>query len=251
MHFKLLIGFSISTLFFAGAVRAQIHIPNSQVIAEIEDHLYHASVLTHGKVQVTYAEGVATLTGTVDSVGVKTDAEKATWRDEDVQRVVNQIAVGSAGTDSAQILKEARRKIRTYYANTIFDDIELEAQGNTLVVRGTVTQPYKKDAIGNFLTHIKGVAALENKTQVLPLSVDDEDLRARIARAIYDDPYFGSYVEAANPTIHIIVNSGNVTLVGTVSSALDRSRAEQDARLVNSISPVQNNLRVEGQGATQ
>lgn len=143
-----------------------------------------------------------------------------------MRRVVNQIAVGSAGTDSTQILNEARRKILTHYANTIFDDIEIEVQGNTLVVLGKVTQPYKKEAAGYFLAHIKGVSALENKIEVLPLSVDDEDLRIRIARAIYDDPYLVSYAEAATPSIHIIVSAGSVMLVGVVNSELDRSRAD-------------------------
>jgi hyperosmotically inducible periplasmic protein len=251
MRSKLLIGFSISSLLSAGAMRAQTHIPNSQVVAEIEDHLYHANVLKHGQVQVTFADGVATLTGTVDSIGVKTDAEKAVWKDEDVHRVVNQIGVGSAGTSSTQILNEARRRIVTYYANTIFDDIEIQTQGNTLIVLGKVTQPYKKEAVGYFLSHIKGVAALENKIQVLPLSVDDEDLRIRIARAIYDDPELASYAEVANPSIHIIVSDGQVTLIGAVNSELDKSTAEQDARLVSAFSEVVNALRVQGQSTSQ
>jgi hyperosmotically inducible periplasmic protein len=251
MRFKLMIGFSISSLLFAGAIRAQTHIPNSQVVAEIEDHLYHANVLKHGQVQVTFADGVATLTGTVDSVGVKTDAEKAVWKDEDVHRVVNQINVSLTGTSPAQILNEARRKILTYYANTIFDDVEIEAQGNTLTVLGKVTQPYKKEAVGYFLSHVKGAAALENKLQVLPLSVDDEDLRMRIARAIYDDPELASYAEMANPSIHIIVSDGKVTLIGAVNSELDRSMAEQDARLVSAFSEVVNTLRVQGQSTSQ
>jgi hyperosmotically inducible periplasmic protein len=251
MRVECLIGFSISSLFFAGAVRAQTHIPNSQVITEIEDHLYHANVLKHGQVQVTFAEGVATLTGTVESVGVKTDAETAAWKDEDVRRVINQIVVGSAGTDATQMLNDARRKILTYYANTIFDNIELQAQGNTLIVLGKVTQPYKKEAVGYFLSHVKGVAVLQNKIQVLPLSVDDEDMRMRIARAIYDDPYLANYTDMASPPIHIIVSDGKLTLVGTVNSELDRSRAEQDARLVNTFLVVQNSLLVQGQNTSQ
>jgi osmotically-inducible protein OsmY len=263
MRNMILIGISISLFHFVGADRSIAHVAtsqavqsatpvqNSQVIAEIEDHLNHANVPKHGRVQVTFAQGVATLTGTVDSVGVKTDAERAVWKDEDVRRVVNQIGVASTGTDSTQIVNEARRKILTHYANTIFDNIEIEVQGNTLVLLGKVTQPYKKEAAGYFLAHIKGVVALENKIQVLPLSVDDEDLRMRIARAIYDDPDLASYAEMANPSIHIVVSDGKVTLVGTVNSELDRSRAEQDARLVSAFSEVKNALRLQGQGTSQ
>jgi hypothetical protein len=53
------------------------HVPNSQVLAEIQHKLYHPRVLQHGDVQVTFEDGVATLTGAVDSIGVKEDAENA------------------------------------------------------------------------------------------------------------------------------------------------------------------------------
>jgi osmotically-inducible protein OsmY len=250
MYLQLLIAYSILPLFLTGELHSGLHVQNSQVIAEIEDHLYHANVLKHGQVQVAFADGVATLTGTVDSIGVKTDAETATWKDEDVSRVVNQIVIAGRGADASQIVHDARRKILNYYANSIFDQVDIDAQGNTLMVSGQVTQPYKKEAIGNFLAHIRGVAAVENRIQVLPLSVDDEDTRMRIARAIYDDPYFASYAEVANPSIHIIVNAGNVRLVGTVDSDVDRSRAQQDARSVATYVVVQNDLRIVARGTT-
>lgn len=122
---------------------------------------------------------------------------------------------------------------------------------DVLVVLDKVTHPYKKDAVGNFLAHTKGVAALENKIQVMALSVFDEDLRIRIARATYDDLYIASYAETANPSIHIIVSEGNVTLVGAVKSDLDRSRAEEDARLVDRFLQMENSFSVEGQGTIQ
>jgi hyperosmotically inducible protein len=227
---------------------AAISTPQSFVVQEIHYHLQHANVLKHGDVQVTFANGVATLSGTVDSLGVKMDAQNMASRDEDVIRVVNDIRVSSTGVSSEQILVQARRRLLTCYAYTIFDHVDIAVHENILVVRGEVTQPYKKDAIAYGLAHTRGIAALENDITVLPLSTYDEDLRTRVARAIYDDPSFEGYVDAGRLPIHIIVNQGNVTLAGAVDSEADRARAEQDARLVTSASdvPVTNNLQIGG-----
>jgi hyperosmotically inducible protein len=247
---RLKVGLWFLVALLTGEVRLAAQAPAALVIAEIQDHLGHANVLKHGQVQVSFADGIATLTGTVESIGVKMDAERAAWKDEDVHRVTNQLVVVKAGVDPKQIASEARRRILNYYANSIFDNIVVDAQGDTLILQGQVTQPYKKDAVGNYLAHIRGVAAVENKIQVLQLSAQDEDLRVRIARAIYDDPSFESYTEMANPPIHIIVDGGRVTLVGSVNSELDRARAEQNAQYFVPYATIQNNLQVVGRGTT-
>jgi hyperosmotically inducible protein len=230
----------------AGVVFAKEHRPDSEIVAELQDKLYHAQVFKHGNVTVSFENGVATLRGTVDSVGVKTDAERAGRKVDDVMQVVNDIQVHAEDVSPSQIVAQARHDILTYYAYTIFDNITLEVDGNTLVVNGQVTQPYKKSDIGNFLAHIKGVANLENKLQVLPVSNFDDELRIEIARAIYNDPYFIHYADQALPPIHIIVHNGNVTLDGVVANAMDRAKADSDARLAGTYFNFTDNLRVEG-----
>ncbi len=49
----------------------------AQITARVEDKLYHAQVYKHGDVEVSVDNGIATLTGTVDCLGVKMDAEHA------------------------------------------------------------------------------------------------------------------------------------------------------------------------------
>jgi osmotically-inducible protein OsmY len=46
-------------------------VPDAQITAEIQDHLYHANIFKHGQVQVRVEHGVAILSGMVDSIGVK------------------------------------------------------------------------------------------------------------------------------------------------------------------------------------
>jgi hyperosmotically inducible protein len=216
----------------------------AQITAKIQDKLYHAQVFKHGNVQVNVDNGVATLTGTLDSVGFKMDAERAAGK-VDGMTVVDNIVVRAEDVTPSQVADEARKEILTYYAYTIFDNISLQLQDGRLVVSGQVTQPFKKGDIGNFLSHIKGVAEFDNNLEVLPTSQYDDRLRLAIARAIYRDPFFIHYADQALPPIHIVVKNGNVTLEGVVANQLDRTKAEADARLAATFFNFTDNLRIE------
>jgi hyperosmotically inducible protein len=216
----------------------------AQITARIEDKLYHAQVFKHGNVQVSVDNGVATLIGTVDSVGVKMDAEHAARRVGGVT-VIDNINVHAEDVTPGQIAEQARKDIVTYYAYTIFDNITMEVRGDRLIVNGQVTQPYKKQDIANYLAHVKGVAELDNNLEVLPTSEYDDSLRLAIARAVYNDPFFTRYGNQALPPVHIIVKNGNVTLEGVVATALDRTKAETDPRLAATYFNLTDNLRIE------
>jgi osmotically-inducible protein OsmY len=220
---------------------------DSQATESIQSRLDHAKVNQHGNVQVTYAGGVATLTGTVDSLGSKLDAEKAARKVHGVTQVVDNIKVRAEGVGDQQILEQARHESVMYYAYGMFDNVNLEAHNGTLTISGQVTQPFKKTTMGNILERVKGVAALQNNLEVLPLSTFDDRLRLQVARAIYRDPYFARYAIVALPPIHIIVKDGNVTLEGVVASNMDRIKAEMATRLAGLSFSVVDNLQVESQ----
>ena len=78
------------------------------------------------------------------------------------------------------------------------------------------------------------------------MSFNDDNLRIRVARAIYRDPALSRYSIQAVPPIHIIVKNGHVTLEGVVNSDLEKEVAYMRASSAGlSFGPVQNNLRVE------
>jgi hyperosmotically inducible protein len=218
---------------------------NAEVTAEIQDKLYHAKVPQHGNVEVNFDNGVATLTGTVDSLGAREDALKAVHKVDDVNQIVDHLNVRAEDVAPQQVLEQARHEILIYPFYTIFDNIVLGMRGDTLIVSGQVSEPYKKSDIGSFLSHIKGVGQLQNDLEVLPTSIYDDQLRVAIARAIYNDSYFMGYGNQAHPPIHVIVKNGNVALEGVVNNAVDRARAETDARFAATFFSLTNNLRIE------
>ena len=68
-----------------------------------------------------------------------------------------------------------------------------------------------------------------NNLKELPVSQFDDELRVRIARAIYGSPHFRGYGSMVNPPIHIIVAHGRVTLEGVVNNNVDRMIARSIA----------------------
>jgi len=97
------------------------------------------------------------------------------------------------------------------------------------VLSGWVTMPYKSHDIERRVSRVDGVTRVVNRIQELPVSQFDDELRIRIARAIYSSPHFRGYGSMVNPPIHIIVEHGKVTLEGVVNNNVDRMIARSIA----------------------
>lgn len=235
----LFFGLGVQSMFARGQAT------DAQILANIQDKVYHADVFKHGEVTTTYANGVATLAGTVDNLGTKLAAGRAAQKVAGVSEVVNNIQVRVDDFTPRQMLEEARKEVVTYYAYGIFDNVQLKADGYRLIVIGQVTDPFKKSDLGNILASVRGVATLENNLEVLPVSNFDDSLRIRVARAIYGNGPLFIYGNRAVPPIHIIVKNGHVTLEGVVGSKLDKSLADMAVRNVGLSFSVVNNLHVE------
>jgi hyperosmotically inducible protein len=126
----------------------------------------------------------------------------------------------------------------------IFDDISFRVDGSTVTLFGEVTKPILKSDAGNAVKHIEGVTRVENQIDVLPLSGFDDGIRVRTARAIYGYPALQRYGAGTQPSIHIIVKNGNVTLAGFVSNDTDKQLAYVRANGVPGVFAVNNQLQI-------
>ena len=148
---------------------------------------------------------------------------------------------------SLQIVNDVSREVRNYTRFTIFDDVRVGmAEDGVVVLTGRVTMPFKRDDIARIAGGVDGVSAVRNELGVLPVSPWDEDLRYRIARAIYGNTNFWHYAAMANPPIHIIVERGHVTLTGVVHSNVERMLARSLATTFGAFS-VKNELRTDSE----
>lgn len=128
-----------------------------------------------------------------------------------------------------QIANDVATSVNRYANYTIFDDITIEVQSGVVTLGGKVTMPYKSKDIVKRVAEVDGVKEVHDKIGVLPVSSWDDELRYRIARAIYGNSNFWNYATMVNPPIHIIVERGRVTLTGVVQSEIDRMMARSIA----------------------
>jgi len=236
---------SLMVFLTPAASRADVGPSNAEITAGVQSRLYHSGIFKHGQVKVQVRNGVATLTGTVDSYGQEMRAVRAARHQHGVIGVVDNIHVNTEDVSSKEIIKKARHAVLMYPYYTIFDHVTFSITGNRLTVAGQVTQPFKKSDLGHILAGIKGVTYVNNNLKVLPVSLFDDHIREEVAERIYGDPAFSNYANQANPPIHIIVDNGNVALYGVVNSKVDRQEAAVDARFATTYLGLKNNLRVQ------
>lgn len=125
----------------------------------------------------------------------------------------------------ARLQADILRSITGYTRLTIFDDIDVHVQNGVVTLTGRVTMGFKKDDIARRVEAVGGVRPVRNEIGVLPMSAEDDELRKRLARAIYGHPAFVRYAALPHPPIHIVVEDGRVTLAGVVPSDVDRRLA--------------------------
>ncbi len=128
-----------------------------------------------------------------------------------------------------QVFTDLANSVLGYTQYTIFDNIEAKVQDGHVRLTGKVTMPYKREDIERRAARVAGVKSVRNEITVLPVSQFDDELRYRIARAIYGNSSFWRYASMANPPIHIVVDRGRVTLTGVVNSNVERMLARSIA----------------------
>jgi osmotically-inducible protein OsmY len=129
-----------------------------------------------------------------------------------------------------EVFRDVSQQVNRYVYFTIFDSVSADVDAGYVTLSGKVTMPYKASDIEKRVARIDGVKGVRNTITVLPVSPFDDSLRLRIARAIYAHPALSMYGLGPNPSIHIIVERGRVTLDGVVNNEMDRTIANSVAR---------------------
>jgi hyperosmotically inducible protein len=164
-----------------------------------------------------------------------------------------------------------RKQIVSNTLYGVFDSIHFAIKGNTVILRGYASRPVLKSSLESSIKRIPGVGSVQNETEVLPLSPNDDRIRAAVYRAIYTYPALQRYTsnrggaarigtnsvarQAGGITndppfgwhaIHIVVKNGNVILTGVVDSEGDLTLAGIRANQVPGVFSVDNELQVAG-----
>ena len=147
-----------------------------------------------------------------------------------------------------QLAKQIRKELVSLPYYGVFDNLAYNVEGGTVTLYGDVVRPTTKSSAERVVKRLRGVTRVVNKINVLPLSTFDDRIRNATYRSIARTGGLYRYLQGANPSLHIIVNNGHVTLEGVVSREGDMSLARMAANQVPGVFSVTNNLKVEGQG---
>src|SRR5581483_6324141 len=168
----------------------------------------------------------------------------------------------------ARIASEVRHQLAMLPYYGVFDNLEFQVNGCAVTLRGQASRPILKSDAEQAVKRIEGVTRVRNKIEVLPLSQNDDRIRAAAYARLYRSPALQKYTSnrsgpmfhnhfarwmgiTNNPpigyhAIHIIVKNGHVTLEGAVTGQGDWNIANIQANTVPGAFTITNNLRVEG-----
>jgi hyperosmotically inducible protein len=145
-----------------------------------------------------------------------------------------------------RIIKEVRHELVMLPFYGVFDNLAYKVDPDgTVTLLGQVSRPVLKSDAENAIKHIEGVEKVVNNIEVLPTSINDDQIRRATYRAIYGNEVLSQYQLRAVPPIHIIVKNGHVTLEGVVARQMDKQIAGIQANSVPGVFSVTNNLVVE------
>jgi hyperosmotically inducible periplasmic protein len=198
-------------------------------------------------VKSTVEDGIVTLAGTVDLYQRKLDAAKLARKTANAQGVRNLITVVGTSVPDEQLDQKLARKlayVRSGYDNT-FDYFALSVKDGVVTVEGQDRTGVGRDEALADIYSQPGVKDVVENISLEPVSLFDDGLRLRAARAIYRDPVLSKYaIDPARP-IRIIVDNGHVTLYGSVISSMDKEVAGIRANQLFGAFSVENKLFVE------
>ena len=193
-------------------------------------------------------DGIVTLTGTVGIYQDKLDAAKKVKKLANVTGVRNDIAVAGETVPDGQLQQKLAKKLaydRVGYYDNAFNYLALSVKDGVATISGDTLNDVAKDSALAIVARTPGVKDVVSEVNVLPVSLFDDSIRVRTARAIYRDSVLGRYAtDPVNP-IRIVVDNGHVTLYGTVESAMDKTIAGMRASAVPGAFSVENKLVVD------
>jgi hyperosmotically inducible periplasmic protein len=199
-------------------------------------------------VNASVEDGIVTLTGTVNLYQDKLDAGKKVKKVANVTGVRNDVAVAGETVPDGQLQQKLAKKLaydHVGYSDNTFNYLALSVKDGVVTLSGNTVWHVPKDSALAIVARTPGVKDVVNDVTVLPVSIFDDSIRLRTARAIYRDSVLGRYASDPAHPIRIVVDHGHVTLYGTVESTMDKNIAGIRASSVPGAFSVNNKLVVD------
>jgi osmotically-inducible protein OsmY len=215
---------------------------DDEIRAKVEKKLADKEV---DNVEVQVKNHAVILNGTVPSAWAAQRAVQAARDVDEADAVVSQLKIAATTSDDSTLGREVAGRLSGYASYDVFDAVTLSIKDGVVTLTGTVANDYKRRELAEMAAKVPGVRDVVNRIELMSLGPMDDNLRVRVADAIYREAVFSRYAAGGRPPIHVIVDHGRVKLIGMVASDLERQKADAIARSVPGSFSVDNQLEVE------
>jgi hyperosmotically inducible periplasmic protein len=202
-------------------------------------------------VRVTVEDGIATLTGTVDLYQYKSDAERRVHKAKGIRTTRNLIEVKHKEISDRNLQGELADRLaydRVGFGN-MFNAIGVKVDQGIATLDGHARTYVDRASALALVSTTPGVRDVVDLIEVDPVSPMDDEIRIRVARAVYGDSSLRKYMIDPVKPIRISVQKGNVSLHGIVNNRMEAQIALVRANGVPGIFSVNSYLRVAGESA--
>lgn len=213
---------------------------DAEIQKDVMAELQWEPLLNASEIGVSVKNGIATLSGTVNSYLKKRTAEKATRRVSGVKAVAEDIEVKFGGGPKKNDTEIAEIILNNLKWNSAINEekVKVKVDNGIVTLDGEVTWKYERDFVESEIEGLQGVRFVINNIVVKP-GILPKDLSQKIKTA------FERNASCDADKIKISVSGNTVTLGGKVRSWTEKQDAERVAWATRGVTKVENNLEIE------
>lgn len=206
------------------ALASKPQVTDMSITDAVEDELVWDSAVPALLIDVVTADGIVTLSGSVDNILAKDRAERIAMTVKGVRAVVNEIHVNPPFQRTDRQIQEDVQQALLIDPATDSYEVSVQVNKNVVTLSGEVESWQEKDLCEIVAEGVKGVEAVDNRLSITwPEKQTDPEIEADVKETLKWD------AKVDQGLIDVKVKDGKIILSGTVGSAAEKNSAERDA----------------------
>ena len=213
---------------------------NEELQKDVQNAIKWERLLHVAEIGVTAKDGVITLSGNVDSLAKKMEAENATKSVAGVKAVVENIIIKFSSDwnkSDSEVANEVLNALRSNW-EIPHDKIKVKVENGWVELEGQLEWNFQKEEAKKAIQNLAGIIGVTNNITIKSLTTDaieKKDIEKALKRNWSID----------DQEIHVDVHENKVTLTGIVESWYQREEAGRIAWNAPGVWNVTNDLMVE------